>query len=401
MWIRCSGYAQVDPGRKLLNAQVIIADTPPFGPVAGQLWWESDRGLLWLYYVDSDSGQWVQAAGSVVVGGGGEAPAPVDAWTKAESDARYVELTGDIMSGNLTAPAFVAPGNGYFSGSTGGITLVRPGGDLAFASNGSQDPTNYYRNTSHQFQSIVGGAFASMDASGIYSAASPTNAAHVTRKDYVDTGDLLRVLKTGDTMSGSLYVGGPAAQSAINGGSIALTGQSSGLVMNKTAGTGNTGIYSSVDGVYRWILEMCNADNDWGLSRFDAAGNNLGSPFSISGATGRMQLQGPFALIGNVETITGYLSITGAITCNSSITSVGLGFTSHASGGTASYNMKDNSSNQRAAVYWDNNDGSVRAWLDTGYFWYIRQDGTFCINGNAAKPGGGAWQDVSGSPGLR
>ena len=32
---------------------------------------------------------------------------------------------------------------------------------------------------------------------------------------------------------------------------------------------------------------------------------------------------------------------------------------------------------------------------DTGYFWYIRQDGTFCINGNAAKPGGGAWQDVS------
>ena len=94
--------------------------------------------------MDSDSGQWVQAAGSVVVGGGGEAPAPVDAWTKAESDARYVELTGDIMSGNLTAPAFVAPGNGYFSGLTGGITPPVTGWRPGICSEWKADPTNYY-----------------------------------------------------------------------------------------------------------------------------------------------------------------------------------------------------------------------------------------------------------------
>jgi len=35
-------------------------------------------------------------------GGGGGGGTPVDAYTKAESDAKYVELTGDTMSGNLT-----------------------------------------------------------------------------------------------------------------------------------------------------------------------------------------------------------------------------------------------------------------------------------------------------------
>src|SRR6187551_967429 len=57
-------------GMKLLNAGggVIIADAAPAAPNAGDLWWESDTGILWLWYVDVDGGQWVQAAGSA--GGG-------------------------------------------------------------------------------------------------------------------------------------------------------------------------------------------------------------------------------------------------------------------------------------------------------------------------------------------
>jgi hypothetical protein len=45
------------------GASLTIADTPPVTPTAGSLWWESDTGILWLYYNDGTSSQWVVAAG--------------------------------------------------------------------------------------------------------------------------------------------------------------------------------------------------------------------------------------------------------------------------------------------------------------------------------------------------
>ena len=41
----------------------IIADAAPANPANGQLWWESDTGILWVYYNDGNSSQWVQAGG--------------------------------------------------------------------------------------------------------------------------------------------------------------------------------------------------------------------------------------------------------------------------------------------------------------------------------------------------
>lgn len=41
----------------------VIADTPPSSPTAGELWWESDTGILWLYY----GTQWIAVGSS---GGG-------------------------------------------------------------------------------------------------------------------------------------------------------------------------------------------------------------------------------------------------------------------------------------------------------------------------------------------
>jgi hypothetical protein len=40
-------------------APVIISDTPPASPVAGMIWWESDTGLLYVYYNDGNTSQWV------------------------------------------------------------------------------------------------------------------------------------------------------------------------------------------------------------------------------------------------------------------------------------------------------------------------------------------------------
>lgn len=40
---------------------VAISDNAPASPVTGQLWWESDSGLLFIWYTDANSSQWVPA----------------------------------------------------------------------------------------------------------------------------------------------------------------------------------------------------------------------------------------------------------------------------------------------------------------------------------------------------
>lgn len=44
------------------GANVTISDTAPGGAQAGDLWWESDKGRLKIYYNDTDSFQWVDAS---------------------------------------------------------------------------------------------------------------------------------------------------------------------------------------------------------------------------------------------------------------------------------------------------------------------------------------------------
>ncbi len=44
------------------GANVTISDTAPGSASAGDLWWESDRGRLKIYYNDTDSTQWVDAS---------------------------------------------------------------------------------------------------------------------------------------------------------------------------------------------------------------------------------------------------------------------------------------------------------------------------------------------------
>jgi hypothetical protein len=97
-------------------------DNPPSAPVNGQLWWETDTGSLFIYYDDGNSQAWVQLNASVI-----------DAYTKAESDTKYVDAAGDTMTGPLKiiVPAGLAPLNinkpatGAFNntivGSRGGV----------------------------------------------------------------------------------------------------------------------------------------------------------------------------------------------------------------------------------------------------------------------------------------
>lgn len=60
-----------------------ISDTAPSNPQAGDLWWKSDEGALYVYYNDGTSTQWVVA--NPFTGGGG-----------------YLPLSGGTLTGGLT-----------------------------------------------------------------------------------------------------------------------------------------------------------------------------------------------------------------------------------------------------------------------------------------------------------
>ncbi|MFZ9728919.1 MAG: hypothetical protein ACO3CD_07900, partial [Candidatus Nanopelagicaceae bacterium] len=56
-----NGTAWVNSSSALI-ANATISDTAPGSPTAGDLWWESDKGRLKIYYNDTDSQQWVDAS---------------------------------------------------------------------------------------------------------------------------------------------------------------------------------------------------------------------------------------------------------------------------------------------------------------------------------------------------
>ena len=42
------------------GSSVTVSDTAPIGPSAGNMWWNSTLGKMFIYYNDGDSNQWVE-----------------------------------------------------------------------------------------------------------------------------------------------------------------------------------------------------------------------------------------------------------------------------------------------------------------------------------------------------
>lgn len=53
------------------GAATIVAEDPPSVPIEGQLWWCTTDGRLYVYYNDGDSSQWVPATPETGLEGGG------------------------------------------------------------------------------------------------------------------------------------------------------------------------------------------------------------------------------------------------------------------------------------------------------------------------------------------
>ena len=70
------------------GANVTISDTAPGGASAGDLWWESDKGRLKIYYQDVDTTQWVDASPPLAPALSSNAPATASSAGTA-GDIRY------------------------------------------------------------------------------------------------------------------------------------------------------------------------------------------------------------------------------------------------------------------------------------------------------------------------
>ena len=115
------------------GANVHIGTSPPSTAEEGDLWWDNEQGVLYIYYVDPDTSQWVQAAGSVT-------PEPPDLsifYNKTEVDqllSEKLDLTGGTLTGNL-ALTEVEITSDDFDLSDGNYFLVTSSFDMPFPQN--------------------------------------------------------------------------------------------------------------------------------------------------------------------------------------------------------------------------------------------------------------------------
>lgn len=64
------GMALVNPGVTDMQSGIIppsyppvaVGPNPPENPIEGNLWWNVSEGRMYIYYVDEDSGQWVETS---------------------------------------------------------------------------------------------------------------------------------------------------------------------------------------------------------------------------------------------------------------------------------------------------------------------------------------------------
>jgi hypothetical protein len=90
------------PGEGGTALVISDSDSPPPDPTDGTMWLQSDTWVQYTWYVDADSGQWVQTnggggGGSGSGGGGGIEEAPTDGLQYARSDGDWEVVVGDDL----------------------------------------------------------------------------------------------------------------------------------------------------------------------------------------------------------------------------------------------------------------------------------------------------------------
>jgi hypothetical protein len=84
---------------------VFVSDSAPTSPAPGNLWWDSDSGVMSIWYQDADSAQWVQVSGNVAQNApldGGEYVLCNGVWRLKEQS---FDLTG-LLTKDIVVPSW-------------------------------------------------------------------------------------------------------------------------------------------------------------------------------------------------------------------------------------------------------------------------------------------------------
>jgi hypothetical protein len=147
------------------GASVSTGISPPSSPNNGDLWWNSQNGILHVFYADGDSSQWVSVAvGTPDVSGGGGTLATDSATLSADVQ---LPVTGTWYDGPTLS---LAAGTWYVSGT---VTFNRTATTATQWLARISDGTNHYA-SSQTYQGSVSGHTDSLSLTAIITLASTT-----------------------------------------------------------------------------------------------------------------------------------------------------------------------------------------------------------------------------------
>lgn len=156
-----------------LGGGAAISDTPPSNPGAGDLWWNSSDGNLYVYYTDVDGSQWVS--------------------TTAGGQGAYLPLTGGTLTGSLDFAGIGRRITGDFSNATIANRLM-------FQSNTTNGAT--------RVNAIPAGT-GSVSEFGLFNNSDPTNAGYAAVR--MRSGDMQvtsEINGTGTYLPMTFFTGG-------------------------------------------------------------------------------------------------------------------------------------------------------------------------------------------------
>lgn len=215
-----------------------IGDTPPANPGAGDLWWNSADGRMYVYYTDANSSQWVDLS----AGGAGQ----------------YLPLTGGTVSGNFEYTGTLLGGTGVINIGSG----------------------QFYKDASGNV--------------GLGTTASVFNTTNRRTIHVNGTTEALLALSTGNAVatSGYLWWTGSEFQLAAGGSSASVTFAANGAERMRVGANGNVGIGTNnpfykldVSGKIRASGQLSGGYDTAAIEVTGAATGNVGIALHCPGAS--------------------------------------------------------------------------------------------------------------------
>ena len=118
----------------VIRPSIVTSDNPPSNANDGELWWDSESGVLRVYYQDADSSQWVDA--SPTSGGAGSIEIINDATPQLggtlDVSGNDITGTGNINLTGIITSTSLYTGDGTFSGDVDIAGNVSIGGTLTY-----------------------------------------------------------------------------------------------------------------------------------------------------------------------------------------------------------------------------------------------------------------------------